>query len=106
MSIKGFKLVSGEEIISRISINETGDWTGEEGYMLVNPRIIMIRPLSQTEMRLVLIPYLTSVKDGGCFVPASMVVTCFDPDADIVEGYVAQVTQETSGIQIAKTLNG
>ena len=104
MEIKGLKLTTGEEIISRIDQSVGDEWNdSEKGLVLNNPRIIMIRPVTQTEMRLVLIPYVTSAAKARCFIPLSRVVTMFQPDEDMINGYLEQTSEiqlVTAGLQL------
>lgn len=58
--IKAFKLVTGEEVVSKI-----GDYNAEKGeYTLEKPRTLMMVPAEKGQMHLSLIPWMISAQDS------------------------------------------
>jgi len=90
--VKTFKMLSGEEVISRIE-NETDD-----RITLVKPRTIAITPVGPGQAQLALIPYVASDPDGKFDIPKTAIMCPIELTNDQLEkGYLEQ----TSGIVLA-----
>lgn len=86
--IKVFKIVTGEEIISRVTDED------ESAYQLDRPRVVAIAPNPQTgQMSVTLIPLFAVDQDGTATIYKSAVVG--EPHAineELEKGYLQQTT--------------
>ena len=90
--IKVFKLVTGEEVITRV-IKEYGDH-----YTLSKPRVVAIHPGPDGKVAVTLIPLLASSQDGDVQIFKSAIIgQAMSTNSEIERGYIEQ----TTGIALA-----
>lgn len=92
--VKTLKLSSGEEVICKLE--STAEVNGEKQYIISSPMVLQIIQGPQG-YGLGLIPWVHSIKRGNIPINAEHVVAPFDPDKEVVDAYLSQV----SGIQLA-----
>ena len=90
--LKGFKLVSGEEIVAR----EVGFTTNPDKYHLERPRMLIPQSMGN-QLTIGMVPWVLGA-DGNVTVelPASAVVIPYTPHAELEREYVRQ----TTGLQL------
>lgn len=92
MSVKGFKLISGEEVIGRVDEN----LSTEDKYVVERPRLIIPQQMGN-QLTIVLVPWAISAgEDATIEIKASAITSQFAPITEIERDYVKQ----TTGIQL------
>lgn len=93
--IKTLKMVSGEEVICKV--NEIDEDSGV--FTIESPLVLQVMPAPQGGFGLGLIPWVHSQKHGTLEVSVSQIMCLGDPDKDVIDGYLSQI----SGIQLASS---
>jgi hypothetical protein len=88
--VQVFKLITGEEVISRISEKKESETT----ITLVKPRVVAIGPGPNGQMSITLIPMLASNPDGDLELERSAIVgrPTGDVEKALEKGYLEQTT--------------
>lgn len=93
MAVKGFKLISGEEILARL---DEGSST-EDKYAVERPRLVIPQQTGNNSLTIVLVPWAISAGENASLeIRSSVVSAVFDPIDAIEREYV----KETTGIQL------
>lgn len=88
MTVKGFKLISGEEVIARVDEVTSNN----DKYSVDRPRLI-IPQQTGGQLTIVLVPWAISAGENATLeIKASAVVATFEPLASIERDYVEQTT--------------
>ena len=88
IEVKSFKLITGEEVITRFKKTDDGD------YIFEKPRMVMLQPRQDGSFGMMLIPYMTSNPDGSFPIKTSSVV--IGPsivEKELENGYMQQTTK-------------
>jgi hypothetical protein len=95
MTVKIFKLTTGEEVIG----NEDG--SSSNGITLKNPAVILMRQTPDGKFSVALAPYMAYAEFGNVFIYNSGIVADCEPDIQMVNEYSRLYG---SGIEIANTM--
>lgn len=80
MSVKVFKMINGEEIISSVTSG------GEAGFFLENPATIMVQPTPDGKMGVGIAPYMPYAS-GKVYLYKSAIASEADPDINMENEY-------------------
>lgn len=96
MTVKSFKLISGEEVVATVvtTLNPTG-------YTLRKPHILQFQQVAPGQLGLAFIPWTLSNPDIDTVeIPTSAVISVFEPAAKVEKQYLEQ----TSGISLVSSI--
>lgn len=89
--IKALKMVSGEEVICKVTETEDGET------LIESPLVLQVMRAPDGGFGLGLIPWIHSVKSGQIRLNPDQIMAVVEPDKEVIDGYLSQ----TSGIQLA-----
>lgn len=93
MNVKGFKLISGEEIVARV---ESFD-DKQNKYLIEKPKLIIPQQIGN-QLTLGMVPWaIGSDENGTIFLKESAIIAEFNIVPEIEKEYIKQ----TTGIQLA-----
>lgn len=94
MSIQILKLITGEELIGKIVVQD------DAGIVIDNPANIHMAPTQDSRMQLYLIPYAPYAETDQFTLKTEHVIMQYEPNTDLLNKYNHMFG---SGIQIAGT---
>lgn len=107
MSVRSFKLVSGEEVVGEVIANKSGNQIlsesttyagGITSYTVKRPHVLQFQQIGPGQVGLAFVPWaLSNPSIDKIEIPASAVIVVFNPDPQVERQYLEQ----TSGIAIA-----
>jgi hypothetical protein len=95
MTVKIFKLLTGEEVIG------SEESSSSEGIILKHPAVILMRQTPDGKFSIALAPYMAYAEFGRVFVYKTAVAADCEPDVQMVNEYNRLYG---SGIEIANTI--
>lgn len=95
MTVKIFKLLTGEEVIG------SEDSSDATGIILKNPAVILMRQTPDGKFSVALAPYMAYAEFGKVFVYKTAIAADCEPDVQMVNEYNRIYG---SGIEIANTM--
>ena len=113
MTVKSFKMASGEEIVAEVVETKSGNQLAVDGglfsnavtaYVVKRPHILQFQPVAPGQLGLAFVPWtLSNPAIERLEIPASAVLVVFDPASKVERQYIEQtsgISLDTAGLKL------